>query len=122
MDRLPTDAERHPFITPAGQELLDRLLEHPRAPRYNHRCGDRLTREGLRRVRAFERRLGAARPPAPADGVPPWVRVFARRCLETVPFYRGRGGDPRRFAELPTCGREELGRAPSSPTTGRSST
>jgi phenylacetate-CoA ligase len=112
MDRLPTDAERHPLLTPAGQQLLDRLREHPHAPRYNHRCGDRLTRDGLRRVRAYERRLGAPRPAAPAGGVPAWVRAFARRCLGAVPFYRGRGGDHRRFAELPTCGRADLGRAP----------
>lgn len=112
MDRSLTDAERHPLLTVEGRRLLDRLLEHPQAPRYNHRCGDRLTREGLRRVRTFERRLLAPRPSATAGAVPPWVTRFAHRCLKTVPFYRGRGGDHRRFADLPTCARADLGREP----------
>lgn len=112
IDRALKDAERHPLIDAAGRRLLERLLQHPAAPRWNHRCGDRLTRAGLRRVRAFERALARPRP-LPATGeAPAWAARLARRCLADVPFYRARGGDPRRFAALPTCSRADLAREP----------
>jgi phenylacetate-CoA ligase len=48
-----TEAQRHPLLTEAGRTLLRWMHEHAAAPRFNHRCGDRLTAEGLARVRAF---------------------------------------------------------------------
>ena len=70
--------------------LLHRLLEHPRAPRWNHACGDRLDGPGLERVLAFEERLRRSAGEPAADGVPRWVFEFAGRCLRQVPFYRAR--------------------------------
>jgi phenylacetate-CoA ligase len=112
VDRALTDEERHPLIAPEGRRTLGWLLQHPRAPLWNHRCGDRLTREGLRRVRAFARSLAAPRLPCAPGTAPAWAERLARRCLAKVPFYRRRGGDPRRFAELPACSRADLAREP----------
>jgi phenylacetate-CoA ligase len=55
-----TDAQRHPLLTDAGRALLRWLHEHEAAPRFNHRCGDRLTAEGLVRVRLFAEQVAAA--------------------------------------------------------------
>lgn len=112
VDRALTDGERHPLLAPEGRRMLLRLLEHPQAPIWNHRCGDRLSRAGLQRVRAFERALARSRPPCAPGEAPAWVTRLARRCLAQVPFYRRRGGDARRFAELPSCSRADLAREP----------
>ena len=39
--------ERHPLIGARGLRLLERLREHPDAPRFNHETGDRLRPEDL---------------------------------------------------------------------------
>lgn len=62
MDNALTEAERHPLLTDAGRALLRWLHEHEAAPRFNHRCGDRLTADGLARVRAFAEQVAAATP------------------------------------------------------------
>jgi phenylacetate-CoA ligase len=112
MDAELTEEQRYPLIGDAGRQLLRRLLEHPHAPRYNFRAGDRLTRAGLDRVREFKRTL-ATGPRRFAPGVlPPWLPPFAGRCLEDVPIYRRGGGAPDDFVSLPTVGREDLSREP----------
>ena len=60
MDDELTEAQRHPLLTDAGRELLCWMHEHEAAPRFNHRCGDRLTADGLARVRAFGEQVEAA--------------------------------------------------------------
>jgi len=109
-------ADRHPLITREGTMLLHRLREHPRAPRWNHACGDRLDGAGLERVLAFEERLRRSAGEPAADGVPRWVFEFAGRCLRQVPFYRARARglrsplDTAGFTALPTCARGDLNR------------
>ncbi len=61
MDNDLIEAQRHPLLTDADRALLRWLHEHPAAPRFNHRCGDRLTSDGLARVRAFGEQVTAAR-------------------------------------------------------------
>src|SRR5437588_9351973 len=55
-----SDDQRFPLLTADGRRLLERLWEHPAAPRYNFRCGDQLTDESLARVRAYEQDLKTA--------------------------------------------------------------
>jgi phenylacetate-CoA ligase len=92
--------------------MLERLREHPHAPRYNHRCGDLLTREALDRVRDYEAELKTAKRGWATGEAPGWVKEFAGVCLADVPFYRQRGGEAGDFFALPTCGREDLAREP----------
>ena len=66
-----TANDRFPTLTAAGAARLRWLEEQPHAPRFNHRGVDRLSRQGLDRVRAFEAalttdRLGWAQGTRPA--------------------------------------------------------
>jgi phenylacetate-CoA ligase len=108
---LPDD-QRFPLLTAEGRALLERLWEHPHAPRYNFRCGDQLTRASLERVREYERELNAAQNSWAHGERPAWVNEYAARCLGDVPFYRKRGGAADNFVSLPTCDRADLSREP----------
>jgi phenylacetate-CoA ligase len=110
-----TDRERYPLITPEAFRFLQALRQHPHAPAWNHRCGDRLTADGLARVREFERRVTAERAVWP-HGVPPdWVYGYARQCLEQVPQYRDLAAvvtTPEEFLFIPPTSRETLATTP----------
>jgi phenylacetate-CoA ligase len=110
-DRYLTDAERFPLLGEAGRRLLRALREHPHAPRYNYEAGERLTAEGLQRLRRFEADLETAPRGWRPNELPPWVPGFAARCLRDVPFYR-RGGGADDFCALPTTTRADLAREP----------
>jgi phenylacetate-CoA ligase len=102
-----TEAQRRPLIDDDGRRLLEALLEHDHAPRYNHTCGDRLTVAGLAEVRDLDARTRATtgfRPNEP----PSWVTPFVTRALATVPAYRRLGPVPARLEDVPTTGRAEL--------------
>ncbi|HEY9071467.1 MAG TPA: capsule biosynthesis protein CapK [Candidatus Ozemobacteraceae bacterium] len=114
-DRPLTDEERFPLLDDAGRRRLARLREHPHAPRWTFPCGDRLTRAACDEIAAFEAQLreGPAAGGWTGPGMKPgWLGAFVERCRKMVPFYRERAGSDGPFEELPTCGREDLGRAP----------
>jgi phenylacetate-CoA ligase len=106
-----TEAERRPLIDADGRRLLASLLEHERAPKYNHTCGDRLSRSGLATVRAFDVDTATATPVRPGQA-PPWLMPFVADVMTKVPRYRALGPVPARFEQIPTTGREDLVRAP----------
>lgn len=89
-----TDAERWPTLTPEGRERLDRLREHPLAPAWVHRTGDRLTVEGIER----------ARTPLPLEGWLDEHLATARR----LPAYRRRAAGWDRLDDWPFVTREDL--------------
>ncbi len=105
-----TDRERFPLLTDEGRALLKRLREHPHAPRYTAQCGNRLTADHLRRVRAYEAQLGAAARGWPAGAVPDWLPGFVEACFRDVPFYRRYGAPPKHIADVPPAGRADLSR------------
>lgn len=107
-----TDEERFPLLNEDGRKLLEWMWEHPNAPRYNHKCGDMLTGEGLQRIRDYETELNTA-PKGWAWGeTPAWVKSFVDMCLTDVPFYRRRGGSPEDFFAITPCDRADLDREP----------
>ena len=107
-----TDAERFPLLTDEGRRLLQWMREHPHAPRYTAQCGNRLTAEGLRRVRAFEAELNAAPKGWQPGAVPRWLADFVEMCFRDVPFYRRYGARPANFLDIPTLDRGDLSREP----------
>ncbi len=106
------EANRYPWLTADAAALLTWLHESDHAPRYNHHCGDRLTAEGLARVRAYEQQLQTTPPGWSPATRPDWLPGFAAYCHATVPFYRAYGQPPADFADTPTCARADLSHAP----------
>jgi phenylacetate-CoA ligase len=106
---------RTPLLTPKGERMLERLREHPDAPRFNYVTGDRLYREDLDFIARFrnemEQRRGS-RQPEPDETI---LNVLSS-LRERVPFFRDRipfGLDMRRnWAELPTTSRRDLALTP----------
>ncbi|TDP90009.1 AMP-binding protein [Labedaea rhizosphaerae] len=100
-----TDAERWPALDPAARARIERLRTHPRAPRYNHECGDRLSPAAVASLLDYRARL--ADPVSWHPGEPPaWVGELVERVHETVPRYRR--ARPRSFAELTPMTRNDL--------------
>jgi phenylacetate-CoA ligase len=113
MTDLPADAARRfPGLALAAYARLRWLAEHPHAPRFNHQGVDRLTAEGAARVQAFEAALSAAPRGWRAGAAPGWLAEHAAFCLREVPAYRAYGPPPPAFADIPTCDRADLSRAP----------
>lgn len=99
-----TDADLYPTLSESGAQMLERLREHPHAPVYRNRTGNRLSAADVAAVRTFEREMLAAPIAPPRDWLPP----FIARCLAKVPFYRRYGPPPPRLADLPTTSRADL--------------
>jgi phenylacetate-CoA ligase len=106
----PNDADRYPTLTEAGRAMLTRMTEHHAAPVYRNRSGNRLLREDLDGLAAFETATLAAsigwRPGTPPD----WIAPFLAKAYAQVPHFRARGPAPRRLADVPTTSRADLAR------------
>lgn len=106
----PDDTERYPTLTDAGRAMLRRLSEHPAAPIYRNRSGNRLLAADLPDLDGFERDTLAAsidwRPGAPPD----WVPRFLADAWRMVPHYRRQGAPPATLADVPPISRADLAR------------
>lgn len=104
----PTDAERYPTLSDAGRAMLTRMAEHPAAPMYRNRSGNRLLAEDLPGLAAFEVETLAA-PIGWRPGTPPdWIAPLLAETYATVPHFRARGALPRALADVPTTARGDL--------------
>ena len=99
-DAVLTDAERWPAQTSAGARRLEWLRTHPRAPLYNHACGDRLTAGAVERLRGYDFGYRGWT----ASNRPEWTDELVARTGERVPRYRG----VRSFDDVAPVGRGEL--------------
>jgi phenylacetate-CoA ligase len=105
-----TDRERFPLLDEEGARMLSRLRQHPHAPRFNLRTGDRLDAAMLERVRRWEQAQSDSSPQW-IPGVPPaWVEPFAEWALADVPIYRRPGATS--FDAFPSVTRADLAREP----------
>jgi len=104
----PTDADRYPALTEAGRAMLERLAEHPAAPIYRNRSGNRLLAGDLPGLAAFEAETLVAaidwRPGVPPD----WITAFLADTYRRTPHFRARGPAPRALADVPTTSRADL--------------
>lgn len=106
----PTDDERFPTLSPAGRAILTRMSEHPAAPIYRNRSGNRLLAEDLDGLATFEDETLAAPIDWKPGGPPDWAADFLAETYARVPFFRARGPAPRTLAEVPTTSRADLAR------------
>jgi phenylacetate-CoA ligase len=102
-----TDRERHPLLTFTGRRTLEQLLEAEDAPRWNHRCGDRLDAAGLAAVRTFAAQLGPVGQARRPGERPPWLGQLVDRLRRVVPRYRAADAAGPAF----TSSRDDLARA-----------
>ena len=116
-----------PLLSSASRRMWKRLLEHPDAPRWNARVGDRVIAADLVAVDALRARLAAARAAARAEdtaalsSVPQdEVLAIVARALRTVPLLRDRApagvepaSDPSdNWQRVPFTSREDLATRP----------
>lgn len=87
----PTDADRYPTLTEVGRDILRHMSEHPCAPLFRNRSGNRLLTEEVNALRAYEREIAEA-PFQWAPGAPPaWLDAFVAQMHDQVPHYRQLG-------------------------------
>ncbi len=106
------DRERFPAVSDDALRYLDRLRQHPNAPRYNLRTGDRLTVDAVARLREYEEHQHANEPSWTYVSPPSWLRAWIDECVESVPVYRTRGVKGVGIEEITTVSRSDLARAP----------
>lgn len=107
MSDAPTDEERYPTLTPAGRELLRRMVEHPRAPRFRNRSGNRLLAEEVEELRAFEAKVLAASAADIGAASPQWLDAFVEQVYAQVPYYRQQQR-PTAFEAIRPVGRADF--------------
>src|SRR5436189_1048667 len=100
------DATLFPLQSEESRATLKRLREHPHAPIYNWRTGDRLTAQSLANVRAYAANLNARRAGYRHNQLPPWLVDLVRYCRAEVPFHRTRADWTDDFFALPPLTRE----------------
>jgi phenylacetate-CoA ligase len=100
-----------PLATPAGLQNLERLRQHPDAPRWTHLVGDHVRAEDLASVEAFR----ASAQPAPAADrhqPPPALLDWIVRTRARVARWRALVPDvavlERDWPSIPTLRREDL--------------
>ena len=103
-----TDADRYPTLSEHGRAMLRHMREHPSAPIYRNESGNRLTRDDVDRVQAYEREVAEATVGWRPGEEPEWLDALVETCFRDVPFYRRLGDRPARFTDLPTISRADL--------------
>jgi phenylacetate-CoA ligase len=108
--------ERHPLITDAGAEMLDRLREHPDAPYFNHATGDRLRAEDLPALERYRGFVANDRGPRSLGPPPPAILRCVASWRERVPLFQrtlaGIADLEREWERIPTTSRADIALAP----------
>lgn len=102
------EASRYPTLTPDGRRMLNRLREHPAAPIYRNRSGNRLDEHDLAALRDFERDTITAPIHADPETPPDWMASHIAQLFAAVPYFRARGPAPKRLQDLDTTCRADL--------------
>ncbi len=84
-----TEQDRFPLLDKLGQQMLNRISQHPHAPNFNYHCGEKLMATGLRLVHQFADDLQQEHS-LNEDGLPDWLVDHVRHCWDDVPYFRER--------------------------------
>ncbi|AKF07019.1 phenylacetate--CoA ligase family protein [Sandaracinus amylolyticus] len=108
-----------PLADARAAARVRRIEQHPSAPIWRWRAGDRIDGEDLRAIAAFEATLRSRREDLahdPSDAPPERVIAWLRSMRDRVPIFRARireGIDlARSFSEIATSSREDLALRP----------
>lgn len=102
------DRERYPTLTEAGQRMLDFMREHPNAPIYRNRSGNRLLADEVQAMHAFERDTLAASVGWQSGTQPQWLGEFVAATWAQVPYYHRSGAAPACFADIEPVSRADF--------------
>lgn len=97
-----------PTLTGHGQRMLDFLREHPAAPLFRNRSGNRLSAAEVQDLREFDREIRSAPVGWPRGGRPAWLDEHVAQVFREVPAFRNQGTPPSRFEDLATTCRADL--------------
>lgn len=103
----PQDGERYPTLSEAGRAMLQRMREHPAAPRYRNQSGNRLLAEEVQQLRAYEHDILGAGFQWQPGSPPPWLQGFVEDVVAQVPYFRARG-HAACFEDIATTHRGDL--------------
>lgn len=88
--------------------MLDFMREHPAAPVYRNRSGNKLLAEEVDRLRKFEDEVAHARIAWEDGAVPDWAARHAEETFASVPYYRAMGSTPLRFTDIVPVSRADF--------------
>lgn len=88
------DPDRYPTLSPDGAAMLQFMTEHPHAPHYRNRSGNRLLPADLAALAAFERDIKQRRPAMATSQPPAWVQEFVSNVWRDLPYFRAQGEMP----------------------------
>jgi phenylacetate-CoA ligase len=117
-ERQPTADVRalSPLIDAAGLRMLDRIRQHPDAPRWTYAAGDRLAAPDLEAVHRFRAELAAGRGAGAPGVVPAAVLAWVDELRPRVPAFRQRiptsGSLAEQFGTIATSSREDIATRP----------
>lgn len=102
------DLAYSPTLTEHGQRMLDFLREHPAAPHFHNRSGNRLLAHEVEDLRDFAHEMQTAPIGWRQGEKPSWLTSHVEQVFREVPAYRSWGHPPARFEDLPTTCRADL--------------
>ena len=102
---IATDENRYPTLTVHGKKMLDFMREHPCAPIFRNKSGNRLTAEDLEELRTHETRIASA---CIRNDGGDWLSGFIADTYIDVPHYRALGSAPSNLEYVPTISRKDL--------------
>ncbi|MBX7228002.1 MAG: AMP-binding protein [Burkholderiaceae bacterium] len=103
------DPLRYPTLTEHGQRILRFMREHPAAPIYRNKSGNRLMAAEVTELQLFEKKNINAAINCFPDKKPSWLDNFLAHVFTQVPYYRGLGrSSSLRFEDLPTVSRADF--------------
>jgi phenylacetate-CoA ligase len=100
--------QRFPTLTADGQRMLDFMRNHPCAPIYRNRSGNRLLAHEVQAQIAFERETAAASVGWTPDTAPDWMAPLIADVFASVPHYRSLGAPPRRLEDVAPVARADF--------------
>ena len=86
MKKTITDeiVKRTPLFKPGWMSMIKKMTEHPHAPVWNTKCGDRLTGKDINIIKNFEKALYKNRKPfgkKPGKNIIKWIKEIQKKSI-----------------------------------------
>jgi len=104
----PLHRERFPTLSPDGQRMLDFMVDHPCAPAYRNKSGNRLLAHEVEAQRRHENEVATAAVGWTPGSAPDWIGPFVRETFAQVPHYRALGSPPRCLEDVAPVSRADF--------------